>query len=237
MPPAKPAMTRPPAARVSRTASQTAWSARPNIVFLLTAFGFGLAARTVGLPPLVGYLVAGFVLNSFGVAGGDILARISDAGVTLLVVMAMLKLLETRRPRDAFALIFLCYFLVITNFLYRQTPLLAVYMFATAITITENGAAYNVPKTGGSIADPRRRAYLERHLAEMHRAIADGVPVVGYFVWSLLDNFEWACGDDKRFGIVRVDPATKDRTIKDSGWFNSWLMPADIWPIAASLAA
>jgi beta-glucosidase len=90
----------------------------------------------------------------------------------------------------------------------------------TQITITENGAAYDVPKTGGSIADPRRRAYLERHLAEMHRAIADGVPVVGYFVWSLLDNFEWAHGYSKRFGIIGVDFDDQTRTVKDSGaWF------------------
>lgn len=59
-----------------------------------------------------------------------------DAGVALLVVMVTLKLLESRRPRDAFVLIFLCYFLVITGFLYSQTPLLAIYMFATAIVIT-----------------------------------------------------------------------------------------------------
>jgi transglutaminase-like putative cysteine protease len=59
-----------------------------------------------------------------------------DAGVALLVVMVTLKLLESRRPRDAYVLLFLCYFLVITNFLYSQTPLLALYMFAAAIVIT-----------------------------------------------------------------------------------------------------
>ena len=90
----------------------------------------------------------------------------------------------------------------------------------TAIYITENGAAYDVPKIGGSIADSLRRSYLERHLAEMHRAIADGVPVDGYFVWSLLDNFEWAHGYSMRFGIVGVDFNDQTRTIKDSGtWY------------------
>jgi beta-glucosidase len=90
----------------------------------------------------------------------------------------------------------------------------------TRITITENGAAYDVPKIRGSIADPLRQVYLERHLAELHRAIADGVPVDGYFVWSLLDNFEWAHGYSKRFGIVGVDFDDQTRTVKDSGtWF------------------
>ena len=93
---------------------------------------------------------------------------------------------------------------------YRHTP----------IYITENGAAYDVPKIDGSIADSLRRSYLERHLAEIHRAIADGVPVDGYFVWSLLDNFEWAHGYSKRFGIVGVDFDDRTRTVKDSGtWF------------------
>ena len=90
----------------------------------------------------------------------------------------------------------------------------------TSIYITENGAAYDVPKIEGSIADSLRRSYLERHLAEMHRAIADGVPLDGYFVWSLLDNFEWAHGYSKLFGIVGVDFDDQTRTVKDSGkWF------------------
>ena len=76
-----------------------------------------------------------------------------DAGVTLLVVMVTLKLLESRRPRDAFVLIFLCYFLVITNFLYSQTPLLAMYMFATAITIT---ATLSVVTLDGRLPPARR---------------------------------------------------------------------------------
>jgi beta-glucosidase len=88
------------------------------------------------------------------------------------------------------------------------------------IYITENGAAYDVPKIDGSIADTPRRSYLEGHLAEMHRAITDGVPVRGYFVWSLLDNFEWAHGYSMRFGSVGVDFDAQTRTVKDSGtWF------------------
>lgn len=89
-----------------------------------------------------------------------------------------------------------------------------------SLYITENGAAYDVPMVEGSISDSLRQSYLEQHFAEMHRAISDGVPLDGYFVWSLLDNFEWAHGYSKRFGIVGVDFDNQTRTVKDSGkWF------------------
>jgi beta-glucosidase len=90
-----------------------------------------------------------------------------------------------------------------------------------AIAITENGATF--PETvdvDGSVRDEARRNYLARHLAAASDAIEDGVPLIAYFVWSLLDNFEWALGYDTRFGIVRVDFATQRRTIKASGrWY------------------
>ncbi|MCA1849745.1 MAG: family 1 glycosylhydrolase, partial [Acidobacteria bacterium] len=60
---------------------------------------------------------------------------------------------------------------------------------------------------------------LDAHLRAVHRAIEAGAPVNGYFVWSLLDNFQWAQGYSKRFGIVHVDYPTQRRTIKDSGRF------------------
>lgn len=83
--------------------------------------------------------------------------------------------------------------------------------------ITENGAAYaDGPDASGRIDDPRRAAYLRGHLAACARAIADGVPLAGYFHWSLLDNFEWAHGYTKRFGLVWVDLATQARTPKAS---------------------
>ena len=88
------------------------------------------------------------------------------------------------------------------------------------IYITENGAAYpDGPDTDGVVRDRRRIDYLNDHLIAAHEAIAEGVPLGGYFVWSLLDNFEWALGYSKRFGIVHVDFDTQQRTPKDSARF------------------
>ncbi|PRH80319.1 beta-glucosidase [Streptomyces solincola] len=89
------------------------------------------------------------------------------------------------------------------------------------LVITENGAAYDdYADPSGAVHDPERVAYLHAHLAAVHRALADGVDVRGYFLWSLLDNFEWAYGYGKRFGIVHVDFATQRRTPKDSArWY------------------
>lgn len=87
--------------------------------------------------------------------------------------------------------------------------------------VTENGVALVDPEpdTAGRVADDNRIAYFRSHLQEVAGAIDAGVNVRGYFAWSLLDNFEWACGFSKRFGLVRVDAATQDRLIKDSGFF------------------
>ena len=65
--------------------------------------------------------------------------------------------------------------------------------------------------------DPDRTAYLHGHLEAVNRAIDDGADVRGYFAWSLMDNYEWAFGYSKRFGIVHVDYDTQQRTVKDSG--------------------
>lgn len=89
-----------------------------------------------------------------------------------------------------------------------------------SIVITENGSAWNDPAPeNGPVADPDRIDYLQRHLIAAHDAIAQGVPLDGYFAWSLLDNFEWAEGYTKRFGITYIDYGTQERTIKDSGRF------------------
>ena len=89
------------------------------------------------------------------------------------------------------------------------------------IYVTENGAAYDDPEpVVGVVEDPERVAYIRDHVAAVERALADGVDVRGYYVWSLLDNFEWEYGYDKRFGIVSVDYETQRRTPKRSAlWY------------------
>ena len=102
-----------------------------------------------------------------------------------------------------------------------------------SLCITENGAAYPDPEpSGGRVPDPQRTRYLARHLAALHRALGDGVPVEGYFAWSLMDNFEWAEGYRRRFGLSYVDYATQTRTIKDSGhWFSSVIRANGLLPL------
>ncbi|MGP9527017.1 GH1 family beta-glucosidase [Glutamicibacter sp. AOP5-A2-18] len=84
--------------------------------------------------------------------------------------------------------------------------------------ITENGASYtDVVSDEGTIEDTERSEYILNHLDQVAKSIDDGVDLRGYFVWSLLDNFEWAWGYDKRFGIIHVDYQTQERIIKNSG--------------------
>lgn len=85
------------------------------------------------------------------------------------------------------------------------------------VWVTENGCSYpDVVAPDGAVHDPERIAFLDGHLRALHAAIADGVDVRGYYVWSLLDNFEWADGYSQRFGLVHVDFETLVRTPKDS---------------------
>ena len=92
------------------------------------------------------------------------------------------------------------------------------------VLITENGAAYQDRIVSGRIEDEPRRQYIESHLVAVADVIERGVDVKGYFVWSLMDNFEWAEGYRKRFGIVHVDYTTLARTLKGSGlWYRSLL--------------
>lgn len=88
-----------------------------------------------------------------------------------------------------------------------------------AIYITENGAAFADQVSDGAVHDERRVKYLKEHFEAARRAISEGVPLRGYFVWSLLDNFEWAHGYNKRFGIVFVDYQTQQRIPKDSAMY------------------
>ena len=82
--------------------------------------------------------------------------------------------------------------------------------------ITENGMAGYDTLDGGRVEDSARRDYLDQHLGAVREAIAAGAPVAGYFVWSLLDNYEWALGYEKRFGLVHVDFDSFERTPKES---------------------
>jgi beta-glucosidase len=92
-----------------------------------------------------------------------------------------------------------------------------------SILITENGASFSDgPGPSGRIDDTRRVAYLQSHTAALGRAVASGVPVDGYFAWSLLDNFEWSQGYQQRFGLVHVDFETLERTPKASyDWYRA----------------
>ncbi|MGX4695033.1 GH1 family beta-glucosidase [Streptomyces sp. JNUCC 63] len=84
--------------------------------------------------------------------------------------------------------------------------------------VTENGSAFpDTVSPDGAVHDPDRARYLEQHVSACARAVRKGVPLAGYYAWSLLDNFEWAYGYDKRFGLVHVDYATQARTVKTSG--------------------
>jgi beta-glucosidase len=92
------------------------------------------------------------------------------------------------------------------------------------VLITENGGAFKDPVVDGQVHDADRTDYLRTHIAAVADAMDQGVPMGGYMVWSLMDNFEWSSGYAKRFGIVHVDYATQKRTLKDSAlWYRQFL--------------
>ena len=93
------------------------------------------------------------------------------------------------------------------------------------IYITENGCGYDdEPVVKGEVIDLHRREFLRLYLGELRRAVGDGVPVRGYFIWSFLDNFEWNDGYTRRFGIVHVDFTTQKRTPKLSARYFSQII-------------
>jgi beta-glucosidase len=89
------------------------------------------------------------------------------------------------------------------------------------VYVTESGAAFPDEVIDGAVADDDRLDYLANHFAAARKAMEIGVPLQGYFVWSLLDNFEWADGYSQRFGVVHVDYPTQRRTMKKSGYWLS----------------
>jgi beta-glucosidase len=93
-----------------------------------------------------------------------------------------------------------------------------------ALYVTENGACYDDALVNGQVQDAKRTRYLEQHLTSGLQAVQHGVPYKGYFAWSLMDNFEWAEGYARRFGLVHVDFQTQQRTLKQSGrWYAGFL--------------
>ena len=97
-----------------------------------------------------------------------------------------------------------------------------------AIYITENGcSSADQVASDGHVYDTDRVMFFRNYLAQLHRAVNEGVPVKGYFLWSLLDNFEWADGYEKRFGITYVDFATQKRTPKLSAAFYKKVIEAN----------
>jgi beta-galactosidase len=104
--------------------------------------------------------------------------------------------------------------------LYRMIMTIAKKWPVKELFITENGAAYpDHVESPGRVRDRARIDYIRSHIAACRRALAEGAPLKGYYVWSLLDNFEWAFGYSKRFGLVHVDPLSGTRLPKDSYWF------------------
>ena len=101
--------------------------------------------------------------------------------------------------------------------LHRDYPVPPMY-------VTENGGAFKDALADGRVNDADRTRYIAQHIAAVGEALRQGVRMEGYMVWSLLDNFEWASGYEKRFGIVHVDYATQRRTLKDSAlWYRDFL--------------
>jgi beta-glucosidase len=105
--------------------------------------------------------------------------------------------------------------------------------------VTENGAAFKDPDhvVGGRVDDPLRVDYLRRHLAACREAMRRGVDLRGYFVWSLMDNFEWSSGYLHRMGLLHVDYSTQARTMKTSGEFYRDVIHANGANVADSMAA
>lgn len=111
--------------------------------------------------------------------------------------------------------------------------LAATYTGSIPLYVTENGAAYEDRiDAGGEVDDPDRTQYLREHLAAVREAARAGVPVKGYYVWSLLDNFEWAEGYARRFGIVYTDPSRPELRIPKGSarWYRSFLQGAAVRP-------
>lgn len=94
------------------------------------------------------------------------------------------------------------------------------------VLITENGmACFDFVSLNGKVHDPARIDFMHRYLLSLKKAIDENIPVIGYQYWSVMDNYEWAAGYDKRFGLVYVDYRTQERTLKDSAyWYKELIL-------------
>jgi beta-glucosidase len=129
----------------------------------------------------------------------------------------------------------------LTTFGWEQTPgsltdlllWLHDHTGGTPLVVTENGAAFaDTVEPDGRVRDRDRVRYFAEHLRAVHAAVAGGADVRGYLAWSLLDNFEWAMGFSQRFGLIHVDFATQQRTVKDSARFLAEVAAANAVPPA-----
>jgi beta-glucosidase len=108
--------------------------------------------------------------------------------------------------------------------IYNVIKKFGAYKEIPKIMITENGAAFPDQNVNGEVKDAKRTQFIKDYLKQVLKAKQEGVNVGGYFVWSFMDNFEWAEGNRPRFGLVHVDFETQKRTMKDSGkWFKEFL--------------
>lgn len=108
--------------------------------------------------------------------------------------------------------------------IYEMIKKFSAYPTVKNILITENGASFLDEPINGKVKDEERIHFLKSYLLQVQRAVGEGLPVTGYFIWSLTDNFEWTEGYRQRFGLVYVNFKTQQRTIKDSGfWYRDFL--------------
>ena len=108
--------------------------------------------------------------------------------------------------------------------IYHALKRIDAYAGVKEILITENGAAFKDELTDNKVQDDKRIEFLKAYIAQVLVAKKEGVKVTGYFVWTLLDNFEWAEGFHPRFGLVYVDFDTQKRIIKSSGeWYSKFI--------------
>jgi len=108
--------------------------------------------------------------------------------------------------------------------IYQMLNKFSKYKTIKSLIVTENGAAFPDQEVNNEVHDTQRQQYLQQYIAQVLRAKKEGVKVQGYFVWSFMDNFEWAEGFRPRFGLVYVDYKNQKRIVKDSGkWYQSFL--------------